>query len=100
MLIQFKKHLSENLPFLQKSKLLIAISGGIDSVVLLHLLNQLKYDVALAHCNFKLRAEESDKDEVFIRKLARDLSLPSFIVNFDTKAYAAQKKISIQILLY
>ena len=63
MLQKFKQHLHQNFPFLEDSKLLIAISGGIDSVVLAHLCSQLNLNFSLCHCNFNLRGQESDDDE-------------------------------------
>lgn len=97
MLEKFKSHIESNLPFLKKGKLLIAISGGIDSVVLTHLLNQLGYSIALAHCNFKLRFEDSDKDELFVKSLADKLQIKSFVNSFDTQEYADDNKLSIQM---
>ena len=66
MLQKFEKHIHTNFPFVRDSKLLLAISGGLDSVVLMYLCNQLKLNISLAHCNFKLRNEESDLDEEFV----------------------------------
>ena len=97
MISQFKNHINNNLSFLNESKLLIAVSGGIDSVVLVHLLNKLNYDISLAHCNFNLRGLESDNDEAFVINLAEDLGLEVFIQNFDTDNYAKQHKLSIQM---
>ncbi|PZR19065.1 MAG: tRNA lysidine(34) synthetase TilS [Flavobacterium psychrophilum] len=97
MLSEFKEHLSENFPFLKDSKLLVAVSGGIDSVVLVHLLKQLNYDVTIAHCNFGLRGEESDGDEEFIRNYASNNAVSIFATRFDTKAFAADNKLSIQV---
>lgn len=97
MLKTFDSHISQNLDFLKKSKLLLAISGGLDSVVLTHLCQKLKLNVSLAHCNFKLRGSESDSDEAFVLDLAEDLDLEVFIETFDTEAYALHNKISIQI---
>ena len=71
MLQKFEKHIHTNFPFIRDSKLLLAISGGLDSVVLMHLCNQLKLNISLAHCNFKLRNEESDLDEEFVKKIAQ-----------------------------
>lgn len=87
----------DQFPFLLKEKLLIAISGGIDSVVLAHLCNQLDIDFALAHCNFKLRGKESDDDEKFILELANNLHKQIFTISFDTEAYAKEHKLSIQL---
>lgn len=97
MVQDLKKHLEKNLPFLKDSKLLIAVSGGIDSVVLVHLLKQLDYDVAIAHCNFNLRAEESDGDEQFIRGYASENDTNIFVTRFDTKLFATDNKLSIQV---
>lgn len=97
MLKTFQNHIDDNLPFLKENKLLIAISGGLDSVVLTHLCHALHLNFSLAHCNFKLRAEESDRDEAFVLKLAEDLNVELFIEHFDTEAYALYNKVSIQM---
>lgn len=97
MLENFKSHLQQKLPFLSKSKVIIAISGGIDSVVLAHLCKKLNLDFSLAHCNFNLRDEESDSDEAFVLDLAEDLNVEVFVQNFDTEAYAKDFKRSIQM---
>lgn len=97
MLSKFQKQLSENLPFLKEKKLLLAISGGIDSVVLAYLLQQLDYDISLAHCNFKLRGSESDDDEEFIRNFASKNDLELFVTSFDTESFAKDHKLSIQV---
>ena len=67
MLEKFQNHINQNLPFLKEKKLLLAISGGIDSMVLLHLCYHLKLDIRVAHCNFQLRGDESDEDEKFVK---------------------------------
>lgn len=97
MLSKFQKQLSENLPFLKEKKLLLAISGGIDSVVLTYLLKQLNYDISLAHCNFKLRDNESDGDEQFVRDFASKNDLELFVTSFDTESFAKDNKLSIQV---
>ncbi|NJX14228.1 tRNA lysidine(34) synthetase TilS [Tamlana crocina] len=97
MLKQLKTHIESHLPFLQKSRLLIAISGGIDSVVLTHLCHKLKLNISLAHCNFNLRGKESDADEDFVVDLADDLDLEVFVQRFDTEGYAETHKRSIQM---
>ncbi|GAA4230787.1 tRNA lysidine(34) synthetase TilS [Postechiella marina] len=94
---KFEKHIKSNLNFLTETKLLIAISGGLDSVVLTELCSSLNMNVALAHCNFNLRASESDGDEAFVLKLAERLNLEVFIESFDTNIYAKNNKLSIQI---
>ncbi|GGZ92611.1 tRNA lysidine(34) synthetase TilS [Algibacter mikhailovii] len=97
MLKQFKNHIENHLSFLKQGKLLIAISGGIDSVVLTHLCYQLDLNVALAHCNFKLRDLESEADEDFVLELADSLELEAFVQGFDTMEYAELNKCSIQM---
>jgi tRNA(Ile)-lysidine synthase len=97
MHLKFQQHLSKNLPFLKDKKLLLAISGGIDSMILVHLLQQLGYNISIAHCNFKLRGEESDGDEQFIRIFAEKNNIPVFVTHFDTKLFAADNKLSIQL---
>lgn len=78
MLQKFTHHIIENLSFLKDKKLLIAISGGVDSVVLTHLLSILNFDISLAHCNFQLREKESDLDEEFVTNLGEELNLETF----------------------
>jgi len=94
---KFQKHIEEHLPFLKNGKSLIAISGGVDSVVLTHLCHDLKLNVSLAHCNFNLRGEESNADEDFVLELGEQLDVEVFIQNFDTKAYSESHKTSIQM---
>ncbi|MGC6431568.1 MAG: tRNA lysidine(34) synthetase TilS [Jejuia sp.] len=97
MLEDFQNHIENNLSFLKDGKILIAISGGIDSVVLAHLSYQLGLNIALAHCNFNLRGDESDADEAFVIELAENLNLEVFVQRFDTKTYAQENKRSIQM---
>ena len=88
--------LKENL-FSPKDKLLLAVSGGIDSVVLCELCRQAGYDFVMAHCNFQLRGEESERDEQFVRNLGTKYNLPVLVKRFETEQYAAQNKVSIQV---
>ena len=97
MLQKFKQHLHQNFPFLEDSKLLIAISGGIDSVVLAHLCSQLNLNFSLCHCNFNLRGQESDDDETFVTSLAESLKTPVYTTSFETEKYATKNKVSIQV---
>ncbi|MDI9257075.1 tRNA lysidine(34) synthetase TilS [Flavobacterium sedimenticola] len=98
MLSKFQNHLHTNLSFLEGKKLLLAVSGGIDSMVLVDLCFQLKLDFAVAHCNFQLRGEESDADESFVSSQTEKLQVPLFIQKFDTQAFAEQQKMSIQVV--
>ncbi len=97
MINNFKENIDQNLSFLKESKLLIAVSGGLDSVILAYLCKDLGLDIALAHCNFNLRGTESDSDEIFVEALAQRLDLEVFIQRFDTEAYAKSEKLSTQM---
>lgn len=94
---QFSTHIATNFPYLKGKKLLIAISGGMDSVVLTELLHKLHYDIILVHCNFQLRDINSDQDEIFVNALANRLQIPVFTKKFDTNGYVKKRKLSIQI---
>ena len=93
----FQKHIDESFPFLRESRCLIAISGGLDSVVLTQLCHKLDLNFSLAHCNFKLRSEESDEDENFVLKLAEELDVEVFVESFKTESFAKENKMSIQM---
>lgn len=97
MLDLFKNHISENLSFLKDKKILVAISGGLDSVVLTNLCHKAGLNFALAHCNFNLRGIESDTDEEFVLQLAEDIELEVFIESFETEVFAKQHKVSTQM---
>ncbi|MDT0293817.1 tRNA lysidine(34) synthetase TilS [Mesonia ostreae] len=94
---RFSKHIEENFPSLTSQKVVLAISGGVDSVVLAHLLRHSQIDFAFAHCNFRLRGKESDADEAFVEKLAQQLDCPFHLQHFDTDKFAEDHKISIQM---
>jgi tRNA(Ile)-lysidine synthase len=78
------------------SKLLVAVSGGVDSIVLTDLVAKSGFDFMIAHCNFQLRGEESERDETFVRSLQNKYQKEVLVNRFDTKQYASQNKISIQ----
>lgn len=94
--ISFSEFIKQNKLFTKDDKLLLAFSGGIDSVVLAHLLISQKYKVELAHCNFQLRGVESEQDELFVTDFAKQNNLFTHIKRFDTKKYAADNKLTIQ----
>jgi tRNA(Ile)-lysidine synthase len=76
---------------------LCAVSGGIDSVVMTHVLHTMGFKIAIAHCNFKLRGKDADKDEMFVKKLAEKINVPFYTTSFETKAFAENNKISVQM---
>ena len=78
-------------------KVLVALSGGADSVALLRVLLRLGYACEAAHCNFHLRGEESVRDERFVRALAERLGVPLHVIHFDTNAYAASHNVSVEM---
>jgi tRNA(Ile)-lysidine synthase len=96
MLQKFKQYIKQHHLFTPKDKLLIAVSGGVDSVLLCDLCQQAGYDFAIAHCNFKLRAEESERDEGFVQSLAAKYGVQFFVTHFETQEFATQQKIGIQ----
>jgi len=83
--------------FHKKGEVLVGVSGGRDSVALLDILIKLGYRCTVAHCNFHLRGEESDRDEKFVQQLSFNLNIPYYSVDFDTVNYAKQKNISIEM---
>ncbi len=93
----FIQYISQENLFTPKDHLLVAVSGGVDSVVLCNLLYKAGYSFAIAHCNFQLRGDESGRDETFVRELAKKYNTPLYIKKFDTQTYAAQHKVSIQV---
>lgn len=90
-------YLQQHTLFTVEDKIVAAISGGIDSVVLADVLHQLKVPFCLAHANFGLRAEESDADELFVKKLAKKYNVSFYSEQFNTQEFAQQEKISIQM---
>lgn len=97
MLQLFENHLTENLSYLKPAKLLLAVSGGVDSVVMAHLCKKASLDFCIAHCNFKLRGKESDQDEKFVKELAASLKVEIYTQAFATEKYAKENKLSTQV---
>ena len=97
MLTKFQHHITTNFPQLKDKKLLLAVSGGIDSMVLLVLFYKLRFDICVVHCNFQLRGNESDADEMLVRETCQDRFIPYFIESFDTENYSKENKLSIQL---
>jgi len=98
MLDQVRQYIEEHQLFsLTNDPLLVAVSGGQDSVALADVLHRLGVPFAVTHCHFGLRAEEADADEQFVRKLAKKYEVPYFVEFFQTKVFAAQEGISTQM---
>ncbi|MBQ6962829.1 MAG: tRNA lysidine(34) synthetase TilS [Paludibacteraceae bacterium] len=83
--------------FSPDSRIVVAVSGGADSVMLLRVLVSAGFDCVAAHCNFHLRGDESDRDQSFVESLCAELSVPLEIVHFQTEEYASQHKLSIEM---
>ena len=96
LLESLKGFIQENSLFSRNDKILLGVSGGIDSVVMLDMLLKLKIDIGVAHCNFELRKSDSVKDESFVKKLALDHSLEFHCKSFNTKKYATAHNMSVQ----
>jgi len=112
MVDAFKRYLAELLPPLGGGRparteryiragsnfsFLLAVSGGLDSVVMVELFRLAGYTYSIAHCNFQLRGEESDEDEKFVKKLAAQSNMPFFSVRFDTGKFCLENKLSVQM---
>ena len=96
LLQQFKEFIKKENLFSSKDKLLLAVSGGVDSVVLCELCKQAGYDFSIVHCNFQLRGEESERDERFVKDLGDKYKVEVKVKKFETEKYAAENKLSIQ----
>lgn len=89
--------LQKNQLFTKKNTFLLAISGGVDSVVLAHLLKKNNCNFYLAHCNFKLRGKESDADQAFCENLAKKLNVKIFVSDFEVSTHRLKNNLSIQM---
>ncbi len=92
-----RKYIENNNLLNEGGKVIVALSGGADSVALLHILRKLDYTLTAVHCNFHLRDDESMRDEQFVRELCNRLNIRLHVENFDTNGYATQQKISIEM---
>lgn len=97
MLEQFLNHIDRHCLCKPADRILLAVSGGIDSMVMLHLFQQAGFTIAVAHCNFQLRGKDADGDEEFVATAAQQLNVPCFINRFETAQYAEVTKLSIQM---
>ena len=96
LLEKFKHYILNQHLFEPKDRLLLAVSGGVDSVVLCALCKQAGYDFEIAHCNFQLRGADSQRDEAFVIALAEKYGVPFYLKTFDTAGYAKAAKKSIE----
>lgn len=94
---EFVDYAENNSLFKSGSRILMAVSGGMDSMVMAHLFLRRGQDVAVAHCNFSLRGEESDGDEELVQEFGSRNKVPFFRIRFNTREYASEKGISVQM---
>jgi tRNA(Ile)-lysidine synthase len=97
MLNDFLKYIEDNHLVKKRDRVLAAVSGGIDSMVMADLFLKSGYNFGIAHCNFGLRKKESDKDELMVRKYAKDQNIPFYSIRFNTMDYAKNNGISIEM---
>ena len=97
MIGQFQVYINRYNLIDEGDKLILALSGGVDSMVLADLLLKLKVEFVVAHCNFHLRGEESDGDEKFVRDYAERNGIQCFVKHYETEKYAAEQGISIEM---
>lgn len=97
ILNRFKLFIQQHYFFQKEDYLLLAVSGGVDSVVLCELCRQAGFSFSIAHCNFQLRGDESERDEQFVRELAKKYEVSLFVKKFNTNEFADQNKLSIQV---
>lgn len=97
MLHRFTDFIKSESLFGNSDRILVAVSGGVDSVALCCLMHDAGFQFAIAHCNFSLRGSESDEDEAFVKKLGETYKVPYFAVRFNTRQVAREEGISIQM---
>ena len=97
MIEQFRAYITSNHLINKGDRILVALSGGVDSMVLAELLRKEGYDIAFAHCNFHLRGKESDDDEQFVREYAERVGVKLFVRQFDTLDYVENNKVSVEM---
>lgn len=94
---KFMAFIADNHLFEEEQRVILAVSGGKDSVLMADLFAEARFNFAIAHCNFRLRGKDSDQDEEFVRNLAQHYKVPFYSVQFATETYAYENHISIQM---
>lgn len=97
MLDQLLNFIEEQKLFQPEQKVLLAISGGIDSMAMVHLFQQANFNFSIAHCNFQLRGKDSDEDQLLVEEMANSYLSPFYLKSFETEEYAKKHGISIQM---
>ncbi|HOX83609.1 MAG TPA: tRNA lysidine(34) synthetase TilS, partial [Chryseolinea sp.] len=97
MLEQFLNHINRHKLCTKSDTILLAVSGGVDSMVMLHLFIEAGFQVGVAHCNFQLRGKESDGDENFVYHACQELKIPIMVERFDTETYGWENSLSTQM---
>jgi len=97
MLKQFIAFLDQQQISSSEHRLLLAVSGGVDSTVMAHLFHEAGFSCAMAHCNFQLRGSDSDADETFVGSLAKKLDMPLHTEKFNVEEWMREKGVSIQM---
>jgi tRNA(Ile)-lysidine synthase len=97
VVVELRKHIKQKGLFKFDEKILLAVSGGIDSMAMMHLFRDAGFDFGVAHCNFKLRGRESDSDEQLVEETAMKMGVPFFKKSFPTREYAHNHGVSIQM---
>lgn len=96
LLTRFLRHIHQQHLFTKNDRLLLAVSGGVDSVVLGQLCKLAGFDFGVAHCNFQLRGNASNTDEDFVKELAENWAVPFYSIRFNTSEFAAANRLSVQ----
>ena len=98
MQLKFESYIKDHFPYLLEEKFVVCCSGGVDSIVLFHLMLSLHKNFVVAHCNFKLRDEESDNDEEFVKNICKQNSIEFYSKSFETKKIKVESNNSIQMI--
>ena len=98
MLSAFKNYLQDTQLFATEDKILLAVSGGVDSMVMAHLFRQAEFNFGIAHCNFQLRGAASDGDEEMVKKLAKEWDIPFHTIQFDTLKESEKQHKSVELI--